>query len=88
MTDASDIVVKLKQLSGEGGKKAIMKIKYEQKECKKIFEHYLSPPKKMQKKNILRKVRIISVDFLFVLSSLLLVVSVRPLLTSVSVSRD
>lgn len=31
MTDASHIVVKLKQLSGEGGKKAILKRKYEQK---------------------------------------------------------
>lgn len=31
MTDASDVVAKSKQLSGEGANKAILKIKYEQK---------------------------------------------------------
>lgn len=36
MTDASDIVEKLKQLSREGGKKAILKMKYDRNNVKQI----------------------------------------------------
>lgn len=36
MTDASDVVEKLKQLSGDRGKKAILKIKYDRNNVKQI----------------------------------------------------